>query len=225
MAPNLRTGRSCSAPARTRSNGITSTPGSLSRTASSRASTAHCAMSCSTRNCSTAWLTPAGSWPSGVTTTTMFGLTRRWEIERLHKRVGRSCKMIASRPTRLRRRACRNIQPQDFRYERGTAGGQVTMKCPIRRLKAARQSAPCPCHAAIIGTEASTGRFLRVSSSNRSRAKPPPARYLNSEMPSEMRCPASRLPNAPTTSPQPDMNQSDRILFWPPHGTSGTASW
>ena len=52
--------------------------------------------------------------------------THRWEIERLHKRVGRSCRTIASRPARLCRRAYRNIQPQDSRYDRGTAGGQVT---------------------------------------------------------------------------------------------------
>lgn len=126
MALNLRAGRSCNGPARTRSSGITSIPVSPSRTASSRASTAHCAMSCSTRSCSTAWLTPAGSWPSGATTTTMFAPTHRWEIERLHKRVGRSCRTIASRPARLCRRAYRNIQPQDSRYDRGTAGGQVT---------------------------------------------------------------------------------------------------
>jgi len=55
----------------------------------------------------------------------MFGPTHRWEIERLHKRVGRSCRTIASRPTRLCRRTCRNIQSQDSRYDRGTAGGQV----------------------------------------------------------------------------------------------------
>ena len=131
MALNLRAGRSCNGPARTRSSGITSIPESPSRTASSRASTAHCAMSCSTRSCSTAWLTPAGSWPSGATTTTMFGPTLRWEIERLHKRVGRSCRTIASRPARLCRRAWRNIQPQDSRYDRGTAGGQVNVKHPI----------------------------------------------------------------------------------------------
>ncbi|MGJ8482114.1 recombinase family protein [Sphingobium yanoikuyae] len=33
---------------------------------------------------------------------------------------------MASRPARLCRRAYRNIQPQDSRYDRGTAGGQVT---------------------------------------------------------------------------------------------------
>jgi putative transposase len=64
-------------------------PASPSRTGSSRASTALCAMNSSMRNCSTAWLTPAGSWPSGVTITTMSGLTHRWETGRLHKRVER----------------------------------------------------------------------------------------------------------------------------------------
>jgi len=62
MALNLRAGSSCNGPAETRSSGITSIPVSLSRTASSRASTAHCAMSCLTKNCSTTSLTPAGSW-------------------------------------------------------------------------------------------------------------------------------------------------------------------
>lgn len=43
-----------------------------------------------------------------VATTTMFGPIRRWEIGRLHKRVGR------------------NIQPEDSHYERGAAEGRVT---------------------------------------------------------------------------------------------------
>lgn len=51
----------------------------LSRMGSSNPSTARCAMNCSTRNCSTAWPMPAGSWLSGATITTMSGPTRRWE--------------------------------------------------------------------------------------------------------------------------------------------------
>ncbi len=47
--------------------------------------------------------------------------------ERLHKRIGRLCSI---RPTRLCRRACRNIQPLDCRYDRRTDGGQVTRLVP-----------------------------------------------------------------------------------------------
>jgi putative transposase len=79
-------------------------PASLSRTGSSRASTARCAMNSSTRNCSTAWPMPAGSWPSGATITTTSGHTHLWEIERLHKRVERSSRTKPSRTTRLCRR-------------------------------------------------------------------------------------------------------------------------
>jgi len=81
---------------------------------------------------------------SGATTTTMFDPAHHWEIERLHKRVGRSCRTIASRPTRLCRRACRNIQPQDSRYDRGTAGGQVTCKRTSLTEAAASRAANCP---------------------------------------------------------------------------------
>jgi putative transposase len=58
---------------------------------------------------STAWPMPAGSWPSGATITTMSAPTHRWEIGRLHKRVGRSSRTEPSRPTRLCRRRDRRI--------------------------------------------------------------------------------------------------------------------
>ena len=121
---DLRAGRSCSGRARTRSSGTISIPESLSRTASSSPSTDHCAMSCSMRNCSTAWPMPAVNWPSGATITTMSGPTHRWGTERLHKRAGHSCRTKASRPTRLRRRACRNIQPQNSRMIDGLPGAR-----------------------------------------------------------------------------------------------------
>jgi len=60
---------------RARSNGITSIPASLSRTGSSKASMALCAMNSSMRRCSTAWLMPAGSWPSGATITILLHYT------------------------------------------------------------------------------------------------------------------------------------------------------
>ncbi|WP_206517696.1 hypothetical protein, partial [Sphingobium algorifonticola] len=43
-----------------------------------------------------------------------------------HKRVGRSCMMEASHPTRLCRSGSTNIKPADSRYDRGTSGGQVS---------------------------------------------------------------------------------------------------
>lgn len=64
-------------------------------------STARCTTNCSTRSCLRAWPMRAGSWPSSAMITTMSGPTRRWEIGRLHKRVGRSSKTRASLPTRL----------------------------------------------------------------------------------------------------------------------------
>jgi len=65
------------------------------------------------------------SWPSGATTSTTSGPTLRWETEHGHKRAGRSCKMEASPPARLCRRASTNIKPVDSRYDRGTSGRQV----------------------------------------------------------------------------------------------------
>lgn len=62
----------------TRSTGTTSRRASPCRTASSRASTAGCATSCSTRACSSASITPGTPSPSGSAITTPRGLTRPW---------------------------------------------------------------------------------------------------------------------------------------------------
>jgi len=78
-------------PARTGSSGTTSIPASRSRMRSLNRSMGRCATSCSMRSCSTAWLTPGGSWRCGATTTTTSGRTHRWGTEHRHKRAERSC--------------------------------------------------------------------------------------------------------------------------------------
>ena len=65
--------------------------------------------------------------PCGSTTTTMSHPNHHWRTERRHKRVGRSCIMEASHPTRLCRQASKNIKPADPRYDCGTSGGQVRL--------------------------------------------------------------------------------------------------
>jgi putative transposase len=90
-------------------------------------STGRCTMNCSTRSCSTASPMPGASLRCGATTTTTSDRTHPWGTERRHKRAGRSCKMEASHPARLCRRASTDIKPADSRYDRGTNGGQVTL--------------------------------------------------------------------------------------------------